>query len=105
MAKKRVPQSVTVNVADAREHQKFFSLNGTYLIDPDVSATDLINDIPCLLEASEGGIQTVIDGLSDEGSQMAANLKDAVRLLFGVLYQIEMVSNMVNAIPLREAQS
>lgn len=97
--------AINTDETDTRKPQEFFSINGTYLIAPDVRSIDLVNDVACILEASRAGIQAVIDGISDQGSQMAANPKDAVALLFGVLYQIEMIGNLVQAIPSREMQS
>lgn len=99
------PKSVAVNVVDARKPREFFSLHGTYLVAPEAKTGDLTNDAACLLEASKAGVQALIDGIGDQASQMAANPKDAVALLFGVLYQLEMVGNLVAAIPVREAQS
>lgn len=92
-------QPKAIKVPNASRPHKFFSLNGTYLIAPDVRAIDLVNDASCILEASRAGVQALIDGIGDEGSQMSSNPKDAVALLFGVLYQLEMVSNIVAGMP------
>ena len=78
--------------------RELLTLNGSYIIARDTTADDMINDAACLLEASTATIQTIIDGISDKGSQMTANAsKDVPRMLFGVLYQLEMVGNLANA--------
>lgn len=85
----------------ATKSRQFFSINATYLIDPSSSQVDLQNDIGCLLDAIEAAAQTVIDGLSDPGSDMVANLKDAVALLYGTLYQIRMVRGIASSLEVR----
>ena len=77
--------------------REFWNLGAEYQIAPGAKARDLLTDAGCLLEASLAVVQALIDGLGDQGSQMSANPKDAVALLFGVLYQLEMTKNLVNA--------
>lgn len=78
--------------------RELFSLNGRYTIAPETTAANMLNDVACLLEASTATIQAIIDGIGDESSQMAANAsKDVPRMLFGVLYQLEMVGNLTEA--------
>ena len=78
--------------------RELLAINGRYLIAPDTNARDMLNDVACLLEAATATIQAVIDGIGDESSQMAANAsKDVPRVLFGVLYQLEMVGNLAAA--------
>lgn len=65
----------------------FLKINGRYTIAPDTAPQDMLDDIGCLLEASTATIEAVIEGISNEGSQMAANAsKDVPRMLYGVLY-------------------
>lgn len=51
----------------------------------------------CAGNTREATVQALIDGMADDGSQMQANPKDVVSLLFSVLYQIDMVRNLANA--------
>lgn len=85
------------NATEQQDVRTFFQINGRYVVAPDSAPDDLLNDIGCLAECAEAGLQAVVDGISDEGSQMAANPKDAVRLLYGVLYQVQMMANLAGA--------
>lgn len=76
---------------------RFFSLNANYLISPDATLEDVTSDASCFLESAQAGVQAVIDGIGDPGSQMAANPGDAVSLLFGVLHQVQMARSLANA--------
>lgn len=77
---------------------EFFSLNGVYTIAPETSEGNLFDDANCLLGQAQTIIQTVIEGMSNPGSQMTANAqKDVPSLLFSALHQLEMVENLVNA--------
>lgn len=77
---------------------EFFALNGRYLIAPATTARNMLEDVACLLESATATVQAVIDEISDEGSQMSANAsKDVPRILFGVLYQLEMAGNLAKA--------
>lgn len=80
-----------------RRAPKLFSINVEYQIPQDAEPTDLLADLGCLAEAVEGGIQTLIHGLSDDGSPLQANPHDAVRLLYGVMYQVQMMGNLAAA--------
>lgn len=80
-------------VLSARKPAKFFKLNATYTVGSDAQAEELIDDMACLLTGVEAILQTLIDGLSDEGSQMRSNMKDATALLFSAQYQTEMARN------------
>lgn len=78
--------------------RELLTINGQYTIAPGTTADDMLNDVGCLLEASTAIIQAVIEGMSDQESQMTANAsKDVPRMLFGVLYQLEMVRNLSGA--------
>ena len=84
--------------AEHKAKRPLLSINGNYLIAPDTTSIDMANDVGCLLESARTAIDIVIDGLSEDGSQMTANASVQVpRLLFGVLYQLEMVGNLVGA--------
>jgi hypothetical protein len=87
-----------LETAEQRPVRKLLSINGSYTIAAETSIEDMLNDIGCLLQASMSTIQAIIDGLSDEGGSMAANAScDVPRMLFGVLYQLEMVGNLAQA--------
>lgn len=75
----------------------FFRLNAAYAVSEGADSEDLINDVACLLEGVDAIMQTLIDGLSEKDSQMCANLKDAVALLFSAKYQTEMAKNAAMA--------
>lgn len=78
---------------------EFFSLNGRYLIDPSSAAKDLALDASCLLDGVIQTVQAIIDGLSSKGSDMTANVHSQVpAMLFGVLFQLEMVHNITNSL-------
>lgn len=84
--------------AEHKAGRHLLSINGDYLIAPNTTSIDMANDVGCLLQAAHAAIDIVIDGLSEEGGQMTANASVQVpRLLFGVLYQLEMVENLVSA--------
>lgn len=44
-------------MAESRSPQAFFSLNSQYIIDPQASPADLLNDAGCFLEAAIGLLQ------------------------------------------------
>ena len=94
MATKSVATPQTAVPAD----RELFAINGRYKISPETTAYDMLNDVGCLLEASTSTIQAIIDGMSATDSQMAASAStDVPRMLFGVLYQLEMVRNLAIA--------
>ncbi|MBE1159638.1 hypothetical protein [Dyella acidiphila] len=79
--------------------KEFFSLNGRYCIDPSSKPTDLASDASCLLDGVIQTVQAVIDGMSNKGSQMSADAhKQVPAMLFGVLFQLEMVKNLTDAL-------
>lgn len=82
---------------EQQESRMFFRINGRYIVASGAEPGDLLDDIGCLSECAEAGLQALVDGISNEGSQMAANPKDAVRLLYGVLYQVQMMANLAAA--------
>jgi len=88
----------TKPLASAKPERELLSINGRYTISPATTREQMLNDVGCLLESSRAVIDAVIDGMSNEGSQMAANAsKDVPRMLYGVLYQLEMVGNLAAA--------
>lgn len=91
-------QSGACVAARPERDRPLLSINGDYTIAPTTTSVDMANDVGCLLESARAAIDIVIDGLSEEGSQMTANASVQVpRLLFGVSYQLEMVGNLVSA--------
>jgi len=82
----------------ATPERELLTINGRYMIAPTTTREEMLNDIGCLLESCRSVIDAVIEGISEEGSQMAANAsKDVPRILYGVLYQLEMVGNLAAA--------
>lgn len=78
--------------------RELFALNGRYTIAQGTTAANMLNDVGCLLESANAVIEAVIDGMEDEGSQMTADAHRMVpRMLYGVMYQLEMVRGMVSA--------
>ncbi|HUB91114.1 MAG TPA: hypothetical protein VMA74_15425, partial [Dyella sp.] len=67
----------------------FFKLEGKYLIDPDTPATKIKLDVAILLESSKAILQNLIDNAPDT---------NASGVLFALLYQLDMVDNLVEAI-------
>jgi hypothetical protein len=88
---------IKTSTNSAAEAPTFFSINGTYVVGPGTTQEDMLNDIGCLASCADAGLQAVIDGIGDSGSQMAANPKDAVALLFGVMHHVKMMANLANA--------
>ena len=74
-----------------------FSINGKYQVSSGTTLNDLQNDVGCWLEAIHGMIDMTIDGLLDEGGQIAANPRMVARALYGALYQLEMVQGALSA--------
>lgn len=84
------------NTVIARE---FFSLNGRYLIDPSSAANDLAIDASCMLDGVMQTIHAIIGGLSDNRSEMTANVQRQVpAMLYGVLFQLEMAMHITEAL-------
>lgn len=77
--------------------QTFFKLNGTYLVAPETTGIDAVNDIGCLMESLKASIKIVIEGASEGGCVAEQIAEDLPRMLYGVLYQLEMVENLVIA--------
>lgn len=74
-------------------YKPFFKLNGKYLIDPETSECEIQNDIATLLETSTATLQTIIEDIDDTRISGA---------LFGVLYQLDMIASLVNAMETKE---
>lgn len=81
----------------AAKAQPFLSINASYVVAEGAESADLLADVACMADCAEGALQALIDGLSSEGSQLQANPKDVVRMLFGVLYQVQMMANLAGA--------
>lgn len=82
----------------AIEGRPFLSINGAYTIAPGTTSEEMLNDVGCLLEAAIATIDSINDGLQDEGGQMAAEAsRNVPRMLYGVLYQLEMARNLAAA--------
>lgn len=91
-------QSVPMNDSQGPQGHEFFSLNGRYVIDPDSTRDELINDAGCFFDGIKGILEAVINGLEDEGSDMSANVKKEVpRLLWSAMHQVHMVQNLCAA--------
>ncbi|WP_243049337.1 hypothetical protein [Dyella sp. RRB7] len=78
---------------------EFFTLNGRYLIDPSSAAKDLAIDASCLLDGVIHTVHAIIDGLSDKGSDMTANVQRQVpAMLYGLVYQLEMAQRITGSL-------
>jgi hypothetical protein len=76
---------------------------GRYVVAPGTTAVDVMNDVGCWLESAQATIDLVIDGISQEGGQIAANPRMVASTLFGVMHQLRMVeAGIVAANHLRE---
>lgn len=95
MSKQAEP--VTVTVVDARKPQEFFSLNGTYLIAPDATRLDLVDDAQCWLGAATEIVNTLAIELGNESSNMHADPKSAARMLWGAFHLLGMVDGAIGA--------
>ena len=84
----------TLRTQEKAGELKFFGINARYLIAQDATPEDLLADASCLGEGVDASLQVLIDGLSDDGSQTQANLKDAVSLLYAVMFQVQMMRNL-----------
>lgn len=89
--------SQVTNTRREGQSLEFFSLNGSYTVAEGTSPQTLLEDAGCLAECVDGALQALIDGLSSDGSQLQANPKDAVKILFGVMYQVQMMGNLAGA--------
>lgn len=97
----KMPEDIALTITP--KGRPFFSLNGKYAIDSETSFQDLQDDVGCLMESSTALVQVIIDGLAESGSAMHDNPeKEAVPLLYGLLYQLQMVHNLVGAIEVKK---
>lgn len=64
---------------------QFFRLNGTYIVAPDTTPRDALNDQGCLLESAEEVVWMMIDNAEEKGEKS---------LLCSVMYQIQMARNL-----------
>ncbi|MGN6227118.1 MAG: hypothetical protein ACTHNM_06775 [Dyella sp.] len=77
--------------------RELLSIGARYLIDPSSQNSNLQLDAACLLEASTASVQALIDGLSVT-APMRERPEQVVAMLYGLRYQLEMASNIVDAI-------
>lgn len=99
------PESIRVQVVDARKPQELFALNSTYLISPGATSDELLDDAGCFLDAVSATVNTLASGLINAGSDINANPQTAGSMLWGVLHQLEMVNNMIAAAQVRAVRS
>jgi hypothetical protein len=93
MATQSVPKATDVESI----FQSLLRMRGNYVVAPETTAVNLRDDVSCWLEAVHGTIDTVLDGLQEEGSQIAANPAMVARTLYGALYLLEMVQGALSA--------
>lgn len=87
--------------APARQPSAFFSLNGRYEIAETTTIRQMAEDGGCITGCALAMIQSLVDGLGDPESHMAANPKDAVTILYGVLYFVGMANHLFEGIEVR----
>ncbi|VUD66375.1 hypothetical protein TDB9533_03573 [Thalassocella blandensis] len=71
-------------------HQKFFSLNSSYCVDPGAQPNDLLNDATCFLEV----VITLLNSRLDPDKEWDAELQS-------IVYFVEMSRNAVSAAKVR----
>lgn len=99
------PESIKVQVVDARKPATFFKLNAAYQISSDATDCELLDDAACLLDALKATAQTLAFELGVEGSYLGASPQEVSTMLHGAMYQLQMVSNLVEAVQLKGVQS
>lgn len=88
-------------VASGASERPVLSLNVHYLADPSAKPGDLRDDASMLLEGVIGTIDILANGLSDEGSDMAANPRQVATVLFGLWNQLRLINGIVCAVEVR----
>jgi len=88
-------ESVTNSAATTPK--EFFEFSAKYLIHPESTSRDLLDDAQCWLSAAIATVNTLAIELHDEGSQMQANPRDAAKMLWGVFHLLEMVNGAIGA--------
>jgi hypothetical protein len=86
--------SKSVTVSNPTE---LFSLNGSYLVHPDTTQKDLLEDAHCWLSAAIATVNEVAIGLTSGGSDMLANPREAGKMIWGVFHALEMVDGAIRA--------
>ncbi len=71
--------------------------DGRYLISPNTTATDLLEDASCWVSAAESTVTTLAMELCQEGSDMEANPRAVSNMLFGVTYLLRMTEAAISA--------
>lgn len=82
----------------------FWKFSGEYVFGEKTTPSQALNDAGCLLEAARATAMTLIDGLED-GGQLEANPGQVARTLYGVMYQIEMASNLIGSVPHKKLEA
>lgn len=91
--------------ASVTEPRTFWSLGGKYTIDPKTSSQEMANDVGCLLMTARAAVDAVIEACNNTDGQLYANPKDMANLLYGAIFHMEMVDNLVGAMKLADKEA
>ncbi|MEP6898693.1 MAG: hypothetical protein ABI870_09195 [Rhodanobacter sp.] len=74
------------------------AFNASYELTPDVSANDMAIDAGNILDSLISTVNTLAIEIGDEGSHLHANPAAAGKMLWGVMFQLQIAHDLVGAI-------
>lgn len=81
------------------------AFSASYEITPDVSVSDMATDAGCILDSLIATVNTIAIELGDEGGQMQANPAVVGKILWGVMFQLQVVNGLVESIERKTVQA
>ena len=87
----------------ATDTRAFWGFSGKYQLAPETTAKQALSDAGCLLEAARATLVVIIDCLEGEGGNIAADTNRVAQVLYGTMYQLDQVNNLLLAAQLKDA--
>jgi hypothetical protein len=78
--------------------KSFLAFNASYELTPDVSVNDMAVDAGNILDSLIAVVNTLACELGDAGSQLQANPAVAGKMLWSVMFQLQIAHDLVEAI-------
>jgi hypothetical protein len=79
----------------SQKSELFLRLSGRYTIAQETTQSNIKEDISILMESTENIVQILID--ASEGDKWTIDTSMGHGLLFSLLYQLQMIGNLANA--------
>jgi hypothetical protein len=101
MATESVTNDQVINTLAATakiNRKRFLAFNASYELTSDVTANDMAIDAGNILDSLIATVNTLASELGDDGSQMQANPNDAAKMLWGVMFQLQIAHDLVGSI-------